>query len=443
MFWLLQTRRSPHFQNVVGVVLLLIPACGTSGSNDQPKSTQVIPGTPTPPSLPQASLIPTERISSAAPTTVGIPQPSPSQPPTGIGEARFEKIDANFGGGDIRSLWIGPAGRLWIGTDTGIFVHNALTWEMLFQGAVETFLGADQNGVIWVVLEDESQIASYDLSGKWQVFGTEQGWTEPEDTEYLSPGFGDGLATDDQGKVWIATGRDDVRVFDPREGAWKVLSATEIGYSPAGAPGYQGHFLSDVDLSSTQKVWIADCIGEGEVLKGQGIHWTDGENWFSAPDTAAECTLDIESDGEGKMWVGGFDALLMYDPESGYWTRFPLPSWEWRQLVAEIDLDDKGSPWVEVIRSGGAGPIGDVVRYHLEDGEWHMDFEGWFSRLAFGEPGVTWLCSDGAVFQLASRNLEKMADIPGTECDIKVDGSGRTWVTNFSDLWRFDPGDGY
>ncbi len=408
MFWL-QTRRSPHYLIVVGAVLLFIPACSTSGSNDQPQSTLVIPEPTSPSSLPQARLIPTRTKGLATPTKVGIPQSSPSQPPTGAGETRFEKVDANFGDGEIRSLWIDPTGRLWIGTDTGIFVYNDLTWERIFQGAVESFLGADQNGVVWVVLEDEIQIASYDLSGKWQVFGAEQGWTEPEDRQYLSPGYGDGMATDDQGKVWIATGRNDLRVFDPREGAWKVLSATDIGYSPAGAPGYQGHFLSDV-LSSTQKVWIADCIGEGEALKGQGIRWTDGENWFSAPDTAAECTLDIESDSDGKMWVGGFDALLMYDPELGYWTRFPLPYWERSQLVVEIDLDDNGSPWVEVIRSGGAGPLGDVVRYHREEGEWYKDFEGWFSSLAFGEPGVTWLCSDGAVFQLVSGNLEKLAE---------------------------------
>jgi streptogramin lyase len=436
-----KTKQNLHFLIIVGSLISLITACSTSKGNDQHLTTATKIEISSSPTLP--SPIPTDTPIPATPTPLEATVPAPSEVPIEVGEFQLEIMNEELDFGDIRSLWIDPGGKLWLGTDFGVFVHNDLSWEKIFPGAVESLLGADENGVVWVVLEGDTQIASYDQSGNWQVFGAEQGWTEPEDMEYLSPGYGDGFVTDHQGRVWLATGRDDVRVFDPQGGVWKVLSAVDIGYSPAGAPEYQGHFLSDVELSSTQKVWIADCIGEGETLKGQGIRWTDGESWFSAPDTAAECAQDIEIDGEGKMWVGGFDALLMYDPELGYWTRFPLPSWERHQLVAEIDLDDNGSPWVEVIRSGGAGPLGDVVRYHLEKGEWYKDFEGWFSSLAFGEPGVTWLCSEGTIYKIESRNLEKMAELPGMMCDIKVDGSGRIWVTNFSELWRFDPGDGY
>ena len=62
-----------------------------------------------------------------------------------------------------------------------------------------------------------------------------------------------------------------------------------------------GHFLADVELSRSQKIWVGDCIGEGVDLKGKGIRWTNGESWFEAPDTSGECVQDIEIDAGGKM----------------------------------------------------------------------------------------------------------------------------------------------
>jgi hypothetical protein len=341
--------------------------------------------------------------------------------------------------GKIRHLWVDLDGNLWVGTDTGIFVQEEDGWESRYEGGIERLLGADTNGLVWVILEGETGIAVYDLSHTWRVYGQEQGWTVPAEIEYLSPGYGDGLVTDPQGRVWLATGRDDVRYFDPDSLFWHVLNANDIGFDPPIEVGYQGHFLSDVELSRNQKVWVGDCIGIGEGLEGQGVRWTDGEDWFETPDTSGECVQDIEKDIEGKMWVGGFDALLMYDPDLGYWTWFPLPPWDRRQLITDITLDSSRNPWIEVLQYGGASPLGAVVRYHLLEGEWVKDHEGWFSSLAIGKDGVAWLCSEGRIFQLENGGSEEVGDVPGMDCQIVRDGRGRIWVTNFTDLWWFDP----
>lgn len=423
---------------LAALVVLLSQACSTSEIQDPIPTPTIISATITPTSLPLEDQGPTPTSAVPSPSPSPTSEPSPSQTPTEVGGFHLETLDENETG-DIRSLWIDPGGQLWIASEAGIFVRQDGDWEMLYQGPVEYLLGADTNGVVWIVLDGETKIAAYDLSQTWQVFGAEQGWTVPSEIEYLSPGYGDGLITDPQGRVWLATGRDDVRVFDPELLTWKVLSATDLGFTPADGDGYQGHYLADVELSRSQKVWVADCIGEGESLLGQGIHWTDGESWFETPDTSAECVQDIEIDASGKMWVGGFDALLMYDPDLGYWTRYPLPPWDRRQLVTEIALDDNGAPWVEVMQYGGAGPLGAVVRYHLVDDEWIKDYEGWFSSLAFGKQGVAWLCSEGEIFRLESGQIEEIGDISGTQCEIIVDGNGRVWITNYSDLWWFDP----
>ena len=299
-------------------------------------------------------------------------------------------------------------------------------------------LGADPDGQIWVILDGESAIAVYDVSGNWRVYGSEQGWITPDEIEYLSPGYGDGLISDSQNQVWLATGRDDLRRFDPISETWEVFNATDIGFEPPAEDGYQGHFLTDVELSKNHKVWVGDCVGTGEALTGQGIRWSDGESWFEAPFTSGECVQDIEIDAAGRMWVGGFDALLQYDPSNGAWSRIPLPPWERRQLVSDITLDQNGTPWVEILRYGGASPLGEVACYHLLENEWVLDYDGWFSSLALGADGVAWLCGEGEVYRLQSGQAEGVGAVPGNQCQIVVDGIGRVWITNYSKLWLFD-----
>jgi hypothetical protein len=133
---------------------------------------------------------------------------------------------------------------------------------------------------------------------------------------------------------------------------------------------------------------------------------------------------------------------MQYDPATESWSRFPLPDWERRQLVVEIDLDAEGNPWVEILRYGGASPFGEVGHYHLEDGEWTMDFESWFSSLAFGDNEVAWACSEGTIIQLQSGRAKEVDTVPGPECQVVVDRAGHVWITNHTDLWLLEPDSG-
>jgi streptogramin lyase len=77
---------------------------------------------------------------------------------------------------------------------------------------------------------------------------------------------------------------------------------------------------------------------------GQGIRWFINGFWFDAPFTQGECVLDIEIDSLGRMWMGGFNVLIQYDPSTNNWTHIPLPDYERRQLVADITLDKNDNP---------------------------------------------------------------------------------------------------
>ena len=367
------------------------------------------------------------------------PAPSPVFTPAPAGAFHLVTTSEGLPEGEIRHLWVAPDGHLWVSTETGLLSYADGNWDQLLDEPVKRVQGIDADGRIWAILEGETAIAAYDRSGTWSIYGPEQGWTAPPTYEYLSPGYGDGLVTDAQGRVWLATGRDDLRGFDPETQTWSVFSATGIGFDPPEEEGYQGHFLTDVELSRNRKLWVGDCIGMGETIRGQGIRWSDGENWFEASDTGGECVQDIETDSAGRTWVGGFDALLQYDPATGVWSRIPLPEWERRQLIVNIDLDVHDNPWVEILRYGGASAFGAVARYHLLGEEWILDYDGDFSSLAFDAEGTGWLCAEGTIYRLEGGRTEVVGAAGDTNCRIVVASAGRVWAAAYNALWWLEP----
>ena len=428
-------------------------ACGVCGpSLPVPEGT---PPSPSPAASPDAGLSPKPTVApTSAPPPEPTPTPTPPPPPLSPSPAPvstatpspagvFQPISPREGlpEGKIRHLWVSPDDHLWVSTEIGIMAYVNDVRVQLLDRPAKHVQGVDDAGRIWAILEGETAIAAYDPAGSWSIYGPEQGWTAPPAYEYLSPGYGDGLVTDGHDRVWLATGRDDVRQFDPETQLWSVFSATDIGFDPPEEEGYQGHFLSDVELSGNGKLWVADCIGVGEGMEGQGIRWSDGESWFEATDTDGECVQDIETDSLGRTWVGGFDALLQYDPSTGVWSRIPLPEWNRRQLVVDIDLDMNDNPWIQILRYGGASAFGAVTRYHLQDGEWVLDYDGDFSSLAFDSEGTAWLCAEGRVYRLEGGQRQEVGAADGMNCHTVVAGPGRVWAASGTALWWLDLGE--
>ena len=392
--------------------------------------------TPTPEGLPSSTPTPPPPPPTSVPATpVAETEPAPAR----AGTFNLVTPDQGLPDVEINNLWIAPDGSLWAATAQGVFRNADGAWSQLMPEPARRVQGADTQGRVWVILEGETAIAAYEPSGTWTRYGPEQGWSPVPAAQFLSTGYGDGLVTDAQGHVWLATGRDDLRCFDPASQTWTAFTATQIGFDPPEEEGYQGHFVADVARTADGQLWVGDCMGMGESYLGQGIRRTPGQEWVGEPFTAEECVQDIEIDASGRIYAGGFDALLAYDPAADSWSRIPLPPWDRRQLVNDITLDRAGNPWVEIIRYGGASAWGTVARYHLEAESWIQDFDGWISDLAFGSDGTPWLCSEGSVYRLDSGTPELAGTIGGFDCRIAVDGQNRVWVASDTGLWRLDP----
>jgi hypothetical protein len=348
--------------------------------------------------------------------------------------------------GKIESLWIDPQGSLWLSGSQGIYRRDdGGEWFAVYDLPAGPILRQDEIGRVWVLLDDGAKIAAW-REDTWTGYDESRGWQPVEGGGYLSRGFGDGLVMDEAGRLWLATGGDDVRRLDPANGLWSRLTARQIGFDPPQEEGYQGHFLTDVALSDSGKVWVADCIGVGESLDGQGIRRHSGQDWLGTEFTQHDCIFDLEVGQRGVVWAGAVDALLRYSPVTGSWSRIGLPIWGRFQVVVDVTLDDEGRPWIALLRAGGASLDGGAAHFYLDGDDWVpvIELAQWqpYSLVPAGE-GSAWIFLNGVLYYYSVEGLQEVVALPAQYVDLAVDDEGRLWAATLGtaegEVWWIDP----
>ena len=347
-------------------------------------------------------------------------------------------------GTSVSGVWVLPDGTPWIYGGTGIYsIDKNEQVKLMFDQPISDLLGVDESGRVWVLGESDEFIAAYD-GQDWQVYGPDQGWDGLPDRPYLSPGKGNGLAQDPQGRIWIATGADMVCLYEPETDAWRSLSSTQLGFSLYHNSDYQGYLLTDTLTSETGNIWVSACIGEGEVLRPFGVWRSDGDRWLEINASNQDCVFDMATGLNGIIWVGGFDGILKYDPQPDSWARVALPPFERRQIVSRITINPiTGLPWIQVIRYGGASIYGSLAYYHLNTSGWVLDMESpSFSDIgtAFEDDGTVWMCGDGQVMKSDGTLLNEVTKLNLIDCQIAIDGDGRVWAVGVDqdELWMLN-----
>jgi WD40 repeat protein len=334
---------------------------------------------------------------------------------------------------EVNHLWVAPDGQLWLATGSGVFIWQDEEWEQVYEGMANRILGLDADQRPWVLLDEGWHIGAYAGSG-WSIYGPEQGWSHGNARQVLS---------DRRGWVWANTGQD-LRYFDPVNTSWTTLSLSDVGFEPPPPEDLDQVFgITDMALDNAGNLWIGGCGRSGAVgFLSQGVRWFDGLAWNSSPDTAEECVNDIEVDAAGRVWMGGFYGLIMYDPAAQGWSEFPLPGWDRPQLVNQVELDPNGNPWVSFTRFGGAGPWHSDAVFYLQDGEWQAAFDPGIDmpiRFSFGPDGTAWILAGGGVYRPTADQPEPMGP-PDFGKQLAIDGAGRVWVLgDHKGLWRLDP----
>jgi hypothetical protein len=274
------------------------------------------------------------------------------------------------------------------------------------------------------------------------VYGLDEGWDPlPGGVTSESP------AVDRDGRVWLATGNDDIRVFDPGSRRWDTLQASDFGFTPADLE-YQGHYLTDVVVSTAGEVWVSDCIGMGEGLAGQGVRYLHNSVWTAIPEVGDQCVHDLELDDRGRMYLAGTSAIPFYDPTLNAWGTISPPPWDRFQYIVDVDFTSGGTLVAGSMQCGGASCT--TIAFFFRQGDAWLPLlasdEYWWPapEVALGEDVDAWTCWDGLVYhQVGNADPVMVGGLHTSSCEVAVDSSGIVWVAAFNGadmgVWQVEP----
>lgn len=158
----------------------------------------------------------------------------------------------------VINMKIDSIGRVWLGTDNGLYLYADLEWRQFttsnseLPSNVVANLAPDKNGRIWV---------SATANGNEQQFFLTDGVVFEEPVS--SPVISSTIQADSQGRLWLAAG-DGLRVFDGTQ--W-------IHYTPENS-GLKIPEVSDMVIDTQGRVWMIN----GSNPEKYYIVF-DGENW--------------------------------------------------------------------------------------------------------------------------------------------------------------------
>jgi streptogramin lyase len=365
----------------------------------------------------------------------------------------------------VNDTWVDPNGRFWVATDSGVFVSETPNWRQLSDEATVRFYGLDAAGRFWVGQEESAAYYPlHDAEPQWQTFGAEAGWQPDVRRGRFTPdfGYGETLVTDRLGRVWLVR-NGQLYHFDPATSLWTNYLAADLGFvSAIGDDDNQSRFLTDVALDSFGNIWVSHCANQGLLFTGEGVRWYNGETWAGLGQFAEQCILDIEVDSDGRVWLAGWQTVLLFDPANLRWTNIDLPPWPNPLMVIDLTLDRHQNPWLAVIKATAGNWQGSGARYHWTEAGWQSDyaeyeaiygvdsfsgpFGGWGSDVAFSAEGNAWVCDWGTILTFSPAHNGLFSQVtsfyPEGVCQVQIDGNGRVWLAQIGrgfNLWYYDP----
>jgi len=203
------------------------------------------------------------------------------------------------GNGNVRQLVEDGFGKIWIGSDSGLFVIDPETGQVQTPGNQSSFsssiggLFCDGQNNIWLGTENEGITKVHSSRESRLVLGSDLGIQTPVHQ------FTEG----NDGKIWMSADGGGVLIIDPITQKLKHLDK-EKGLSD------DRIILSFLDNSG--QIWIATAKGlnlmDTEGLMPNYLTEEDGLSW---PDVWA-----FMEDRKGDLWLGSWERMDIYDSEN-------------------------------------------------------------------------------------------------------------------------------
>ena len=321
-------------------------------------------------------------------------------------------------------------GRLYAAGDSAVFVWQAPVWLKVTPASVSALfrgLAAEDAGRLWCATSEG--LVSYDGTD-WRQFS-------PPGPKY---NYVEDLSVAQDGKVWAATKSNVAALrFDGME--WKVYD-----YSTTGG-AFQFAWLFSVFASSSGTVWFGHCCcSECRVDKLDYVD--DTEVWSSHPFVSSR---DITEDGSGVVWFSSDGhGIYAFDPSNSSERNITAAVGKLSSSSVEaIAPVDSRRRWVghmlagaDLWDDGGTIDESDDVWKHFSTDQGLLSLSV-TSAVIIGNKAYIGTQRGVTVFQdtLWFRNYgaADLAPVSATVNDLAVDPTGNVWAATAGGVARIAP----
>ena len=267
-------------------------------------------------------------------------------------EQGVNPVEDNF----IRVISEDALGRLWIGTESGLYIYDMDSEEFTFYG--QSFIPMEKG------LNDKAIYSIFRSRDNLMWIGTYFGGVNF--TTLFPRGFNriyaDGglrglsgnavseiIETSD-GRLWIGTEDGGISIFDPATGAFNYLK-----HVPGVASSLSSNNVHALEEDKEGNIWIGTFIGG---LNRYNVRTHSLEKVELVPpvkemeeDVYSKSLFSILIDSKNRIWVGSIEGLYMRETESDDFEIWN-PAFFQNNFIYHIEEDQTGNLWICTYEQG-------------------------------------------------------------------------------------------
>ena len=235
----------------------------------------------------------------------------------------------------------------------------------------------------------------------------------PEVTKFKEYGTSGGVRStwmDKDGTIWVGTYGGGLYSKKAGESEFSVMNTSSV------AVQLKTDFTSAVAADAEGGIWVSQNASYTQPGNNQGVLYIKGSD-------VTQCTVEnnpgtipnnyvqaIKVDTDGKVWMGSFGGLTIYDPAAGTWTTYSKADKDFPATsINTIVLDGQGGAWLGFYPDGSgteADPYaggfchidkdGNVSEKNVLGGTGDPMFaQSWVRSIAIDQKGTVWVVAAG------------------------------------------------
>ncbi len=352
-------------------------------------------------------------------------------------------LDKDVNGEQIfaRSVEIADKQTLWIGTESGIYIYNTVTEDIINLRHNSSSIYAISDNAIYDIYKDKDGgvwIGSYfgGVDYYFNQYNYFESYYAIESRNSIRGSRVREFCPAPEGRIWIGTEDMGLNLFDPETETFLPLpKALQSLYTNIHAIYNDGDFL-----------WIGTFskgLNRYNMKTGKMVTYIYSDDHHSINHNSV---FAIHKDRQNVLWIGTLSGLNIYDYENDNFRRVD----ELKGLaVQDIFEDTEGMIWVSTYSKG-------VFRYSPTTGEWRNYAKKADKKGTLPDNKVTsvyedsarrlWITTQGGGFSMFDKEEEVFTSYNTTNgmpndvvYEIVEDDEANLWLSTNAGLVRFNP----